>query len=189
MITDDDEDMEKLVRSLEPLRRARLAQALLKSLNAPDDPDVAEWAMAAIEAEREARHTSLVVFHGPTVARACDIIAGHIASDSGLLARLRPYVGVDPAQLDELLGAMKTLYAEARSLRTIPFDAIENAVQLLQLVQRWALDEDGMLRRNRLIGTAEWEMLRDWSDEFSSALGDTLHQLAENETWRGLTRR
>lgn len=98
------------------------------------------------------------------------MLANHVIGEAGLLVRLRPFAGVDPEHLHQLITRIDVLHAWALEGNAVPADALEHAISLIRYVQLWALDEDGMLRRNKPISDVDRERLREWSQTFGESL-------------------
>lgn len=181
------DDVRACALAMSAEERARLAQALLTSLD-DSDPDVASWALAASAAALEAERAAVRLHFPEKVAEACEVLLRHVMSDDGILGGLRPFTGVSRAQLRESVGAIALLRRVAASSGDIPASAVKNAVELAAYVQLWALDGDGMLQRNHLISRDDIEALREWRWKFSSGLIALLEDLSWTKTTKALVR-
>jgi hypothetical protein len=101
---------------------------------------------------------------------------------SSILDALRPYAGqVDSTSLNETLSAVQRLVQVAEEGGDIPARALDSIFVLTNLVRRWALDEDGMLIRNKLMHEPEKTRLTNWVRELEDLFSKLLGALAERE--------
>jgi len=179
-------DVSTLALQLPPSARAQLAQALLQSLE-NSEPDVAGWAEAVALAEVAAARTIGRAVLPSECAHACNILTKHILEEDGLLHSLRPFTRVHAEHLAELLSALRVVQERVRGGYPMLYAPLADAFCLLERVHWWALDEAGMLRRNRLIDDEQLQLLRTWHVEFSEILAWILGALAEAERSRVLS--
>jgi len=81
----------------------------------------------------------------------------------GFLGMLRPYSGeLIEANFHEVIECLKSLSAELRSGEMIDRGVTNDIVGIVHLTRCWALEPDGMLRRNNLISEDDQARLEKW---------------------------
>jgi transposase len=93
------------------------------------------------------------------------------ASTDAFLDALRPYRRVLPrAEFHRVADAMRGV---ADCIRKDPIDreALDILLHLLHTADAWALDPDGMLRRNKLISDEDQRVMGRWLGVLSEVLG------------------
>jgi hypothetical protein len=95
--------------------------------------------------------------------------AGHSASgdgQSGFLGMLRPYHGLRAENFHEVMQCLRVLAPVLRG-PSIDRQLVMAVWSLCHLARAWGLDEDGMLRRNRIITDEDAHTLEGWVDVIS----------------------
>jgi hypothetical protein len=112
-----------------------------------------------------------------TPEQAKEFIVEQCMPDSGngepqtFLGGLRPYRGLLPrAAFHGLMSALRTLAPQLASPDAVDRELILALWSPCHLTRLWALTEDGMLRRNNLIGAADLETLERRHAMFSYAV-------------------
>lgn len=109
------------------------------------------------------------------------------ASTDAFLDALRPYRRVLPrAEFHRVAAAMRGV---ADRIREDPIDreALDMLLVLLHTADAWALDPDGMLRRNKLIPDEDQRMMRRWLSVLSQVLGRLVAGAELEEAFRPYT--
>lgn len=87
----------------------------------------------------------------------------------GFLGSLRPYTGsLDPRNLHEVMAALVTLAPELER-PSVDREILDALWSMTHLARAWALDPDGMLRRNGLISDDDAGTLASWIEAISYA--------------------
>lgn len=104
-----------------------------------------------------------------TPAEAKAVILAQIDPDDGtgepqtFLGGLRPYRGRLPRrQFHNMMAALRVLGHSLGAGGTVDRELVSALWSLTELTRLWALEEDGMLRRNKLISDADLAVLRRW---------------------------
>lgn len=108
------------------------------------------------------------------------------AMERGFLGSLRPYIGLNPRNFDEVMGALKVLAPEFAK-DNLDREIVQSVWSICNIARAWGLEEDGMLRRNNLITEPEMELLAGWIRQISWTvefllMGDTDTAFSD---WRG----
>ena len=121
-----------------------------------------------------------------TPEEAKRVILANVMPDEGtgepqsFLGALRPYRRMLPRrQFHDLMAAVRTLGRTWARDPQIDREVISALWSLTELTRLWALDEEGMLRRNHLITDPDLALLRRWNEMLSYAVMTLLE--AENE--------
>ena len=81
----------------------------------------------------------------------------------GFLGSLRPYRGeLIERNFHEVIECLKVLSPELRSGALIDREVTSDIVGIVHLARCWALEPDGMLRRNKLITERDQAKLENW---------------------------
>jgi hypothetical protein len=94
----------------------------------------------------------------------------HPKMKNGFLGMLRPFSReLNDDNYHEVIEAIKTLADELRSEEKIDKNVISAIWGICYLTRIWAIEKDGMLRRNNLINDEQIEKLEKWIDTISYA--------------------
>ena len=92
------------------------------------------------------------------------------AMENGFLGSLRPYKGkLNHSAFHEVVACLKALGPSMSNDSTVDRQVVSNLWGICKLSQDWAVDPDGMLRRNNLISTPDIETMKKWIDCISYA--------------------
>jgi hypothetical protein len=98
--------------------------------------------------------------------------------DGAFLGMLRPFKGVRPEILADAEAALRAVAARLGQ-DSLPRELVSALWTLVHLGRAWALEPEGMLRRNGLITDADIETLATFLDRFSYAVMCLLEQNPE----------
>lgn len=98
----------------------------------------------------------------------------HPVHSTGFLAMLRPYRKLAEDNFHEVLQALRLLAPELRNGATLDRQVIIALWAICHYARAWALDADGMLRRNQLITADDQERLATWLNIISDTVSNLL---------------
>lgn len=91
----------------------------------------------------------------------------HPKMESGFLGMLRPYQGtLIENNYHEIMKALKVLAADL-SVKHLDKEIIASLWGICHMARGWAIDADGMLKRNGLIQPADADRLDGWINQIS----------------------
>ena len=94
----------------------------------------------------------------------------HPKMEKGFLGMLRPFSGkLIEENYHEVIEAIRTLADELRNGDEVDREVISTIWGICHLSRSWALEKDGMLRRNNLINEEQIEQLEKWIESISYA--------------------
>lgn len=80
----------------------------------------------------------------------------------GFIGCLRPWAGLRDENYVELMRAILSLRESMAGRREWPTELVAGIMGITRMAHCWALDDSGMLRRNKLISEDEVAKLRQW---------------------------
>lgn len=126
-----------------------------------------------------------------THAEAKALILAQVDPDSGrgepqtFLGGLRPYRGILPRRcFHDIMSALRVLGPGLSTKAVVDRDLVSALWCLCELTRLWALEEDGMLRRNQLLAAEDHELLKRWHGMFSYAVMMLLESPELSEAFR-----
>ena len=94
----------------------------------------------------------------------------HPKMENGFLGMLRPFSGeLNEENYHEVIKAIKTLADELRDKDKIDKEVISAIWGICHLTRSWAIEKEGMLRRNNLINDEQIKILEKWIESISFA--------------------
>jgi hypothetical protein len=94
----------------------------------------------------------------------------HPKMGKGFLGMLRPFSGeLIEDNYHEIITAIKVLADDLRKGKNIDKEVISSIWGICHLTRSWAIEEDGMLRRNNLISEEQIKKLENWIETISYA--------------------
>lgn len=92
----------------------------------------------------------------------------HPKMEHGFLGMLRPFKGkLIEENYHEIIEAIKTLADELRDEEKVDKEIIAAIWNICHMTRSWAIEPEGMLRRNELINKEQIEKLENWIDVIS----------------------
>jgi len=99
----------------------------------------------------------------------------HPKMENGFLGMLRPFSGkLYEENYHEVIAAIKTLADEIKNKEKVDKEVISAIWGICHLTRSWAIDEEGMLRRNDLINEEQIKKLEEWIESISYETMTTL---------------
>ncbi|MEL7123049.1 MAG: hypothetical protein AAFO07_26605 [Bacteroidota bacterium] len=114
----------------------------------------------------------------------------HPKMENRFLGMLRPFSGkLNEESYHEVIKAIRTLADELRNKEKIDREVISAIWGICHLTRSWAIEKEGMLRRNNLINDEQIKKLEKWVESISYATmmildgndNSTAFELYENE--------
>lgn len=132
-----------------------------------------------------------------TITKAKILILAQVEPDDGagepqtFLGGLRPYRGILPRQrFHDIMGALRVLGPTLGTTALVDRELISALWSLCELTRLWALEEDGMLRRNALLSEEDLALLKRWHGMLCYAVmilldtGDDVEAFHEYDRYR-----
>lgn len=111
----------------------------------------------------------------------------HPKSEKGFLGMLRPFQGeLFESNFHEVMGIINVLKGHF-SKDYIDRQIISNFWGICHLSRVWGIEQDGMLRRNKLISDNQIELLSTWTDCISYTIMNLLEGLPDEEAFETYT--
>jgi hypothetical protein len=125
-----------------------------------------------------------------TLAEAREQLAFHCGTDPrvddprwkiGFLSTLRPYAGLRKDVLDDVDRCVDAVAEHLCNADSLDREIINSLWGIVHFGRAWALDDDGMLKRNRLITDEDAAYLANWLNELSFRVAMLLDRSADYE--------
>ncbi|MEX6687692.1 hypothetical protein QTN47_09325 [Danxiaibacter flavus] len=101
----------------------------------------------------------------------------NIKTKQGFLGMLRPFQGsLYEKNFHEVMSILRTLSYHFRDSH-INRQVISSFWSICYFTRSWALDEGGMLRRNKLLSNEQIEQLSSWIDCISATINNLLNDI------------
>lgn len=103
-----------------------------------------------------------------------DVPLDEALHEHGFIGCLRPWSGLRDENYRELMRAILSLRESLKGRPQWPKELIAGIMGITRMAHCWALDDQGMLRRNGLITGAELDKLRQWVRRIESVVEQLL---------------
>jgi hypothetical protein len=97
-----------------------------------------------------------------------DVPTSEALYEHGFIGCLRPWTGLRDENFKELLTAIISLRHSLAGRDAWPIELVAGIMGITRMAHCWAIDDAGMLRRNRLISDDDIAKLRHWVQRIES---------------------
>jgi hypothetical protein len=98
----------------------------------------------------------------------------HPLHSSGFLAMLRPYKRLLESNFHEVMQALRAVAPDLQNGPSIDRNLMTALWDICHYARAWALEPEGMLRKNQLITVTDQERLADWLNIISDTVSNLL---------------